>query len=811
MTSKNLRIAELASFVNDNGTLIAAATPDLGTGIELYDSADLLPLSGNAIGDQAFVESTNRLYLWDSGWYSIALINTNPSITGGVESSYVFETDGTPIVVTAVGSDPEGIPLTWSYAVTSGTLGDTAVITQDENEFTLTPSTDTEDVGTFEVTFTASDGVNIGTAAASFTLVFLVVNSRYTSLLLKAAGDAGVNTSFIDNSSNGSSITAYGDVYQTSLSPYRPGGYSNYFDGSGDQLLVPNDASNQLSGSNFTIECWVYFNSLSSEARFINKNPASTFGYILGAVSSKLYFKTDNTTITGTTTLSIGQWYHFAVTNDGTTTKIFVNGTLDGSATGVTITNENVDLSIGSRLYLAGLGLIGYMSDVRMVKGTALYTSNFTPPTEPLTAISGTSVLTCNTSTITDQSSNNFAIIKNGDTKVIPWSVYDHTPAYISGSAYFDGSGDYLQTTSYLPELNPSSGDFTIEFWVYAGSSARQDWVNLQASSGFNRILVYYNSGTIQYVAGSTGAASTRISQAVSSSQLLNTWHHIALSRESGSSKLFLDGVQIGSTYADSHVWTNDLQLTAFRDPNGSTYATGYISDLRIVKGTAVYTSDFTPPTEPLTDITNTSLLLKFDNGKVYDLLQSNSLTLVGDAKSSTTQAKFASTSSVSFDGTGDYLTSLSANVLPVSNESYTIECWAYITNLSTRAHFAFWGAASSNQSNGFRVNTAGNGLLAYWYANDLDTGNIGLLVNTWYHVATSFDGTTRRIFLDGVLKASDTPTGHNVPSTSDLIIGTNSTKNGEYMNGYIQDLRITKGLARYTANFTPSTTPLAG
>ena len=131
-----------------------------------------LPMTGNEIGAMAYVQESNRLYIWNgSGWFEVALVNTNPTITAGGSATYELATDGTPTVITLTANDPEGIPLTWSYSVTSGSLGGTTVSNVD-NVFTITPSTDTNDAGTFQLTFTASDGVNLDTSASSFTLSF---------------------------------------------------------------------------------------------------------------------------------------------------------------------------------------------------------------------------------------------------------------------------------------------------------------------------------------------------------------------------------------------------------------------------------------------------------------------------------------------------------------------------------------------------------------------------------------------------------------------------------------------------------------
>ena len=145
----------------------------LGGGANIYATVADLPLSGVSAGAFAHVTETNTLYMNNgSGWYKIALINTAPSITSGGAGAYTLATDGTPTVITLTAEDPEGIPITWSYSVTSGSLGTTATVSQADNEFTITPSTQEADAGTFELTFTASDGVNIATDISSFTLQF---------------------------------------------------------------------------------------------------------------------------------------------------------------------------------------------------------------------------------------------------------------------------------------------------------------------------------------------------------------------------------------------------------------------------------------------------------------------------------------------------------------------------------------------------------------------------------------------------------------------------------------------------------------
>ena len=137
----------------------------------VYATAGDLPLAGNVTGNQAFVTSTNRLYLWDgAGWYNIALVNVSPTITTGSDATYTLATDGTATVITLAATDPDGEDITWGYAVTVGALGSTATVSQADNEFTITPST--TDGGTFSLTFTASNEINTDTSTSAFTLAF---------------------------------------------------------------------------------------------------------------------------------------------------------------------------------------------------------------------------------------------------------------------------------------------------------------------------------------------------------------------------------------------------------------------------------------------------------------------------------------------------------------------------------------------------------------------------------------------------------------------------------------------------------------
>jgi len=178
------RARKLSQLMSEGGSLdtqidSGGTTSEIGGGgVTIYATTNDLPLTGNTSGDMAFVSGSRHFYVHDgNGWYSVALVNESPSAITGVDTSYTLATDGTPTVVTATSTDPEGMPLTWSYAVTSGSLGTTATVLQgtgaNTNQFTVTPGTnDSTDEGTFDLTFSATDGVNTVTKTSTFNLQF---------------------------------------------------------------------------------------------------------------------------------------------------------------------------------------------------------------------------------------------------------------------------------------------------------------------------------------------------------------------------------------------------------------------------------------------------------------------------------------------------------------------------------------------------------------------------------------------------------------------------------------------------------------
>ena len=139
------------------------------------DMAALIAKTGMVAGDQALVTGLNKVFMYTgSAWYLVAtMVNASPTAITGVDGTYALAIDGTATTITAVSTDPEGFALTWSYAVTTGSLGSTATVSQADNVFTITPSSTTSDAGEFGITFSVTDGATGAVNAVStFTLSF---------------------------------------------------------------------------------------------------------------------------------------------------------------------------------------------------------------------------------------------------------------------------------------------------------------------------------------------------------------------------------------------------------------------------------------------------------------------------------------------------------------------------------------------------------------------------------------------------------------------------------------------------------------
>jgi hypothetical protein len=625
---------------------------------------------------------------------------------------------------------------------------------------------------------------------------------EYTTLLLPGNGTNGAqNNTFLDSSTNNFTITRNGNTTQGTFSPFSQTGWGNYFNGS-SSLATP--ATRQFSATgDFTISCWVYIPALSTGIIVSSwASTASDQWMLVHESNGFVFYVGTSQTLNAPNTAVTNQWMFLSVSRSGSALSMYANGSLIASNTSsATIGNPNQSILVGQRGFPGSpVYFTGYISDVRIVNGTAI--SGATVPTSPATAVSGTALLTCQSNRFRDASTNNFTITVNGSPSVQAFSPFNPSASWSAatygGSGYFDGNVDYL-TVPNNTAINIGTSDFQLSFWVYPTAFNTTNTIFYKASG--NLVVNLLSTGQVgiaQYGAGGYAITTTN-------STTLNAWAYVVVSRVSNVTKVFVNGVEGGSTGDSSnYTSTNDL-LVGIDTGNTAQRYTGYLADFRLVKGSGV--TSVTVPTAPLTAITNTSLLLNFTNAGIYDATSKNDLETVDGAKISTAISAKWGSGSMYFDGSGDYLnmqSSAQTQNYVFGTGDFTIETWAYFTSVASGTLFEF------------RPNTNGaypllyfssSGVLTYFANSAAQINSSTLSTGQWYHIALARSGTSTKLFVNGTQSGSTYTDSTNYSCrTGGPLIGVTYGLSFDQLNGYLQDFRVTKGYARYTTNFTAPT-----
>lgn len=622
---------------------------------------------------------------------------------------------------------------------------------------------------------------------------------NYVTMLLHGDGTNGAqNNTFLDSSTNNFTITRNGNTTQGSFSPYGSN-WGNYFDGS-SYLSFPSNNAFALP-SDFTLECWVNPKNWDAANIFIlglYSPSENTGGLMLGKNGGNFVIRAANTDpnqLTYATFPTLNVWTHIVAVRSGTTLSMYYDGVRVATTT-------NSYSFAQSRPSVAseggGSNYTGYISNLRLVKGTAIYNptlSTLNVPTTPLTAVSGTTLLTCQSNRFIDTSSNAFLATITGTPSVQRFNPFGTYTAYstsvIGGSGYFDGTGDYLGCGSQSAYAF-GAGDFTLNVWVYLTSAPTYMSIADTRNSGWalaidaSRAIYLYSDAVGFVVTSAVGAVP------------FNAWTYVTVTRVSGTMTLYLNAVSINSA-ANSTNFSNTT-LTVGANSSGAEPFFGYICDFQAIKGTGTTP---TLPTAPLTNVTNTSLLLNYTNGAIFDNAMMNDLETVGNAQISTSVVKYG-TGSIYFDGTGDGLFTKTTQTLAFGTGDFTVEFWLYLAanlnafanviQMGTTAAFTIEAQATVNVLN-----------LTDYESTVYFASNTALTTGTWIHVAATRASGTLRLFQNGIQVGSAANTANLTNTGTGVYIGKGSDASSE-INGYIDDLRITKGYARYTANFTPPT-----
>ena len=678
-------------------------------------------------------------------------------------------------------------------------------------------------------------GTVTGTFSAGMTLSGTGVTSG-TRIVGLGTGTGGAGTYIVDTSqtvssttitgSGGFYITRNGNTTQGTFTPFSQaaGYWSNYFDGTSYLSYTPAANAYTFGTGDFTIEFW--FNTIQTTLPF--GFSASVNGYFEIRVGSTSLAVQSSGGVTNLFSVSIGSYYtpgtwaHCAVSRVSGTTRAYINGLYVGGAADTnnySTQGSTYRIGINSDAYYC----FGYQSNLRVVKGTGLYSGtnsgapNFTVPTSPLTAITNTSFLGLQSNRFIDNSTNSVTLTANGTPSVQAFSPFAPAAAYdptvVGGSGYFDGAS-YL---TYPPSTSNQfgTGDFTVECWYYPLSaptgSTSAFFIDARTASvtnawafgcrfngtGTGNLLDWYN-GSVIY---EPGTALT-----------LNSWNHCVYVRSGTTGALFLNGVRLGTQTDSTNYSVSGATSTIGARYSADNNINGYISSMRILKGTAAYSTSsttITVPTAPFTAVTNTQLLTNYTNAGIIDNAAKNDLQTVGNAQISTTQSKFGG-SSMKFNGTTDYLIGQKTDLTSFGTGDFTMECWVNFGAVAVYQGILATGQQNTSQAT-LRLTSAGK--FQFYMGNGTNNvvGTTTAVTGTWYHVAAVRRSGTMYLYVNGISEGGTSSDSTNVTGTGGVYIGVDISTPNYYLNGYIDDARFTKGYARYTANFTPPTSQLQG
>ena len=649
-----------------------------------------------------------------------------------------------------------------------------------------------------------------------------------TTLLAKFDGaNNGVNNAFDDGSSSNHTVTASGDVTQGSFGPFaRPdGGWSvDFFDQTA--LALPQDnADFNFGTANFTIEFFMLYKG----------NPSSDDSYIIsfgGGSGNAGHFGLNiyngdwrsgafNDDLSAGTAPTDRAWHHVAQVYESNVFKLYVDGTLVSSVGSDGPFEASTAIISGYWDNSDAHCFNGLISNLRIVKGTAVYTSNFTPPTGPLTAISGTVLLACQSNHFVDNSASahflqtvpqaNETITAKVTARgpFLTDAAYD--PAVNGASAYFDGASDYLRCDTALDSFTATSSVTTIDGWFnWNGKTSSFEAIvacNATANGSNELVLSVQPDGTFEVRYAQDGVGNDHFTMGKVNK---DEWNFFSVQFNNGSNafQIFLNGSSVLTKANALNVYLSNCTFLIGTEADGANagslgnWWSGHFSDIRVSDNAR----SASVPTSPFSSDGNTKLLLNMADGQIIDNAAQNNLTLYGGAKLSTGQAKFGTTSAY-FDGTA-YMDTKRVLLGPYP-EYFTIDFWYYGLNAGdVQQLVAQYNSGNATGVLGLNYMQSGTaGVELYLHGSTSLTIRAAAPQGQWVHVALTRSMNDFVIYINGTSGATGT-SSNNIYGINTTIGGSAALTAGGYdFKGYMSDLRITKAV-RYTDNFTAPLAP---
>ena len=402
-----------------------------------------------------------------------------------------------------------------------------------------------------------------------------------------------------------------------------------------------------------------------------------------------------------------------------------------------------------------------------------------------------------------DASDSQHVVTTNGNP-----NLYSTTASGMLGSMYFDGSGDYLSIADHN-DFDFGAGDFTVDWWFKSDGafSSQTYFINRNLAPSARGWHFSYDKSvtTIYFSYSKVSDPTTYYAKAFNSVDLdINTWYHMAAVRNGSNAHFFINGVEVtDSPYNMGSEALNDPSRDVYIMCYGATVSKGHMSEIRISKGIARWTSNFTPQTTPYEIDSYTKLLLRFEGDRSDS---EHVVTFLGNPKIYSSTGKFGG--AYYFDGSGDYLTVPDSSDWYFGSEDFTIEFWINFTSIiSSQALICQRSSDASDR--GWHFHYDGVGTLGFKYATSTgdwtDSYNPSWSASTgvWYHMAVVRYGNEINIYINGFKVGSGYDcTGDSIVDCAEPLYIAETPYPGEELNGYISELNILKGVAKYTSNF---------
>ena len=397
---------------------------------------------------------------------------------------------------------------------------------------------------------------------------------------------------------------------------------SVYYDANEYLKAAASDVYDFATDESFTMESWCYVTNGSRYnyifLRWSSLNPGDYLWRFGINNSDKPFIAGSSLNLTANSAISLNEWFHLAIVRNTSTLTMYVNGNADGTASsqGTAMESSDEPVAIGANREATQYSMRGYLSNMRYTVGQALYTSDFIPPNCTLTTTSQGATASnvkliggTNTSTVTSFPTASTTISVGSGSP----TASSKTPMG-TGAVYFDDNeGLSVPANS---SINIADNDFTMECWFKTASGATgfdtlfslSNYGEGGGDSGPGNSFSFYlaNDTGLRLFTRSGGSFTSRVDQ--SSTHSSQTWTHFMWSRSGTSNYVFINGSSFtGSTFTDQtnftdgqdfYIGANDYNRSGSQSQYGMK---GEISNVRLVIGQALFTSNFTRPTTPVT------------------------------------------------------------------------------------------------------------------------------------------------------------------------------------------------------------------